>query len=239
MQPVILESISFLDKLVNLLPFTIHGWGWALSIIAILVLVNQVLLRKWDIWNQLREGNMAVAIVIAAFIAGMFFLAGSAQGATSDYDRHFRKAARLYWSSQLEWYYFKGQGMAESRLKPYVCSGAGACGCMQFMPATARQFGINPLHCKASIYAAVDYDRRLWNQFTAPRPPWDRLAFALMSYNAGLGNVLLFQRAAIAAGVDPNLFETIKPFAWREPRDYVERIERWCRRFKRGPCSIG
>ena len=65
-----------------------------------------------------------------------------------------------------------------------------------------------------------------------PRPPDDRLAFAFMSYNAGLGNVVdVFQVKARQAGADPNRFATIAPFAWPEPRQYVERIARWAARF--------
>jgi len=67
----------------------------------------------------------------------------------------------------------------------------------------------------------------------------DRLAFTFASYNAGLGSVLRFQQACNARpATDCNLWEHVADFAWREPRDYVARIHRWCLRFNGGvPCA--
>ena len=111
---------------------------------------------------------------------------------------------------------------------------------MQFMPGTAIGMGLtNRFDAKESIRLGIKYDRKLWRQWSAPRPAWDRLQFAFASYNAGLGYVLEFQRKAAAAGVaNPNLWGDVAPFAWGEPREYIERIGRWCARFNRGhPCK--
>lgn len=75
----------------------------------------------------------------------------------------------------------------ESHYRPDVITGktkspAGALGIAQFMPATARQFGINPLDPFASIDAAGKYLKQLYKQFGR----WDK---ALAGYNWGQGNV--------------------------------------------------
>lgn len=63
-----------------------------------------------------------------------------------------------------------------------VKSPVGAVGIAQFMPATARDFGINPLDPFASIDAAGKYLSQLYKQFKS----WDK---ALAAYNWGQGNV--------------------------------------------------
>lgn len=63
-----------------------------------------------------------------------------------------------------------------------VKSSVGAIGIAQFMPATAKQFGINPLDANQSIDAAGKYLKQLYAQFGT----WDK---AVASYNWGQGNV--------------------------------------------------
>lgn len=70
----------------------------------------------------------------------------------------------------------------ESRFNPAAKSPVGALGLMQFMPATARDFGINPLDPFASIKAAGLYMARLHRSTGT----WGD---ALAAYNWGLGNV--------------------------------------------------
>lgn len=82
----------------------------------------------------------------------------------------------------------------ESRFRPDIISGetkspAGALGIAQFMPATARDFGLNPLDARASIEAAARYLAQLYSKFG----DWGA---ALAAYNWGQGNV---QRHGIAA----------------------------------------
>lgn len=230
-----------MDALINITAMFAVGVVAGLLVIAATVFF----LRKVDRWafpevdfaDALKQKNLAVGIFLAAigaaFILGLFLLAGRATAAELDrYNGAFRKWGRYHFGYAYDWQWFKAQGMTESGLNPEVCSHVGACGLMQFMPGTAAAMGLQDrFNARASIRAGIAYDRRLWRQFTAPRPPRDRLYFAFMSYNAGLGNVLAFQRAALAAGTDPNLFETLRPHVWPEPREYVLRIQRWHQRF--------
>lgn len=70
----------------------------------------------------------------------------------------------------------------ESRYNPKAKSPVGALGLMQFMPATAKDYGIDPYDAKASIYASAKYMASLYTKFGN----WKD---AVASYNWGQGNV--------------------------------------------------
>lgn len=71
----------------------------------------------------------------------------------------------------------------ESRFNPFAVSGAGAEGIAQFMPATARGYGLrNPFDAEASINAQARLMRDLLRQFAS-------VPLALAAYNAGPGAV--------------------------------------------------
>jgi len=70
----------------------------------------------------------------------------------------------------------------ESRYNPKAKSPVGAIGLMQFMPATAKDFGIDPLDPIDSIYASARYLKQLYNKFGN----WKE---AVAAYNWGQGNV--------------------------------------------------
>lgn len=70
----------------------------------------------------------------------------------------------------------------ESRYNKDARSPAGAIGLMQFMPATAKEFGIDPNNPFQSIDAAGRYLSQLYKQFGR----WD---LAVAAYNWGPGNV--------------------------------------------------
>jgi soluble lytic murein transglycosylase-like protein len=91
----------------------------------------------------------------------------------------------------------------ESNFNPAARSPVGALGIAQFMPATARDLGVDPLQPFAAIDAAGKYLRSLFDQ----TGDWSR---ALAAYNWGIGNV---QRYGIAR-------------APLETRNYVSAITR-------------
>jgi len=213
------------------------AWVAMLALVYVAFLFfNRWVFPSFSFGAELKKGNVAVGVFLGLLFLGLFMFAGDAfPASTHRYDRDFRKAGYREFGMRVDWMNFKSQAMTESFMRTAVCSHVGACGLMQFMPATAREMGLqNRFDAKASIRAGIGYDKRLWRVFKAPRPCQDRLDFAFMAYNAGLGNVLKFQRRAAAAGVDPNRFATIAPFVWKEPREYVERIARWRKRFRKG-----
>ncbi len=110
---------------------------------------------------------------------------------------------------------------AESGFNPIAYSRAGAAGLWQFMPATARHYGLrvdwwiderrNPY---LSTYTAADYLEKLHCDFN----DW---YLALAAYNAGEGRVA---RAMTNSGHD-NYFDLINgPYLARETRDYVPKF---------------
>lgn len=70
----------------------------------------------------------------------------------------------------------------ESRYDAAARSPAGALGLMQFMPATAREYGVQPLDPFSSIDGAARYLSALFARFGS----WSQ---ALAAYNWGPGNV--------------------------------------------------
>lgn len=84
---------------------------------------------------------------------------------------------------------------AESGFDPNVISGrrkssAGALGIAQFMPATAKEFGINPLNPSQAIDAAGRYLSQNYKKLGN----WED---TLRSYNMGLGNVYKWKQGKI------------------------------------------
>jgi soluble lytic murein transglycosylase-like protein len=72
---------------------------------------------------------------------------------------------------------------AESNFNPFATSGAGAQGIAQFMPGTARDYGLaNPFDPASSIDAQAHLMRDLLRQFAS-------VPLALAAYNAGAGRV--------------------------------------------------
>lgn len=85
---------------------------------------------------------------------------------------------------------------AESGFNPYAQSGAGAQGIAQFMPATARSYGLaDPFDAESAIDAQAHLMRDLLRQFGA-------VPLALAAYNAG-------PRPVAACGCVPQIPETV------------------------------
>lgn len=78
-------------------------------------------------------------------------------------------------------------------------SASGAIGILQFMPATAAQFGIDPTDPVQSIQAAGQYLRQIYDALVNKYGNAATWGMAVGSYNAGLGNVEKAVTAAIAA----------------------------------------
>lgn len=124
----------------------------------------------------------------------------------SDYDELLKEYSQIIgW----DWRLLAAQMYQESKFKEDARSWAGAFGLMQFMPATAAQYGIDPSSSpEEHIRAAILYISWL-NDFWQERvfDPEERMKFILASYNAGLGHVIDAMNIALNLGYDPQVWE--------------------------------
>ena len=106
------------------------------------------------------------------------------------YDRHIMRAVEKHWGKEYkaDWCWYKKQLIAESSLRPNVCSASGACGIAQFMPRTAKAFKIDPLDPYESIDAGAHLMGKLLTAFDSGGKMCSfRMSWA--SYQWGYGRV--------------------------------------------------
>ena len=97
---------------------------------------------------------------------------------------------------------FVAQIGQESGFNPNAMNG-NAMGIAQFMPATAQQFGINPLDPVSSLNAAAQYDSQLYNKLGS----WSAALSAYGTTANGNGPSV----AALAQGIDAGTTSSAAP----------------------------
>ena len=108
----------------------------------------------------------------------------------SKYDDPIKTAVETHWIGTYkdEWCWYKKQLIAESNLRPNICSAKGACGIAQFMPHIAKAYRIDPMNPLESIDAGANLMSDLISRFHRD----DRMCTLRMSwasYQWGYGNV--------------------------------------------------
>jgi hypothetical protein len=185
-------------------------------------------------------------LLLVSLIAGWCFLAlvaGAVFGAEVPRDalkfqRQLTGEARVVWGLDAPVPAFAAQIHQESAWRPDAQS-PFAQGLTQFTPGTAKWIAgvypkelgdANPFNPGWAIRALVRYDRWLWDRNPAATD-CDRFAFALESYNAGLGWVQKETKEAIRRGAPVGVWwgEREKVclragWACKESRDYPKRI---------------
>ncbi len=150
---------------------------------------------------------------------------------TTKYDEHFRKYAKHYFGPNVDWRWFKAQGIAESGLNPKAKSSAGALGIMQILPSTFAEIqGKNP-HLvdiqtpRWNIAAGIYYGRQMHDNWSEKELPKDsRISLTFASYNAGAGGMRRAYRKAKEEKETVRSWADIAPHAPAETRRYVSRI---------------
>lgn len=126
--------------------------------------------------------------------------------APKQYQSVYEKAAGRY---NLNPDILAAQGFQESKWNPRAVSSAGAKGIAQFMPPTAKDYGINPLDPVASIMAQGKYMRRGLDRYGG------NLGLALAGYNGGFGRADQLAKGQL---------NRIPRAAMAQMSDYVQKI---------------
>lgn len=125
---------------------------------------------------------------------------------TDKFDHLFQRfTAESFADIDIDWRWFKAQGIAESKLDPLAVSPVGATGIMQLMPETyiemTHRLGYAPgpkmatmiYDPEMNIRCGIAYDRRCWDIWKQ-EDGVERIWFMFASYNAGPGNIIKAQR---------------------------------------------
>jgi membrane-bound lytic murein transglycosylase F len=147
-------------------------------------------------------------------------------GCISPYDHAIKTySSKLGW----DWRLMAAMIYQESHFNPDAESWTGACGLMQLIPATAKQFGLDSLIASPvqNIEAGTNfliYLNNYWKEII--RDSAERIKFVLASYNVGLGHVIDARSLAVKYDKDPNswdnnvdfyLLNKSKPLYYNDP----------------------
>ncbi|MCG8616266.1 MAG: membrane-bound lytic murein transglycosylase MltF [Desulfobacterales bacterium] len=99
----------------------------------------------------------------------------------------------------------------ESHFNPKATSFTNVRGLMQVTNATAKEMGIKDrLNPQESVRAGIKYLDLMHQRFNHIEDEYQRLLFALASYNIGYGHVKDALRIAKEQGLDPHTWQTLK-----------------------------
>lgn len=116
-----------------------------------------------------------------------------------------------------DWRLMSAIAYNESRFKADVISNKGARGLMQIMPATARQFDIDPedsMNPEINIMLAAKLLGKIEKALRLPKDITyiDRMSIILACYNCGVGHVTDARKLALKHDKNPNSWEDVSLF---------------------------
>lgn len=161
------------------------------------------------------------------------------KGVISQYDYLFQKYAG---AARMDWRLMAAQCYQESCFDPNARSWAGACGLMQIMPGTAAHLGlpIEMIHQpEPNIAAAAKYMAELQGHYSDVRDPYQRMLFALASYNGGFYHIRDAMALARKHGANPYHWDSVKEYilALSNPAYYTDPVVK--RGYMRGKETVG
>jgi len=166
-------------------------------------------INKWmsDFINTSRYKNIYARYFSSSKPSGMvesdYYAINS--GKISPYDKYIREYSII---AGWDWRLLTSLIYQESRFRPDAVSWAGAFGIMQFMPATAGQYGISPESSPdEQILAGVKFISWLDNRYKEIEDNNERIKFILAAYNIGPGHIDDARRLAGKNGADPDVWD--------------------------------
>ena len=171
---------------------------------------------------------LLASVLLTLLTWGPASLAGESSWST-EYDQYFRKYAKRYFGPNVDWQWFKAQGIAESALRDNANSPAGAKGIMQILPSTFEEIReknpqfVNIDEPRWNIAAGIYYDRYLYRKITDIDSFENRLYLTFAGYNAGYGGVLRAIKRAQQPREEAE-WRQLKQHLPQETQGYVSRI---------------
>lgn len=145
------------------------------------------------------------------------------------YDDLFKKYAK---ANNIDWLLLKAQVKAESNFNPNAKSPVGALGLAQFMRATWEEWkdGTAGIQATKMLYDRTNPEHSIRAQSAYMawllKQAGGNIDVALAMYNWGIGNVKKIIKKT-------GSFENAFPFLPKETRDYVSRISRFYKEYKK------
>ncbi len=148
-------------------------------------------------------------------------------GNISQYDEQIKLiSSQLNW----DWRLLASLIYQESRFKHNQESSSGAYGLMQFMPSTAKQYGIDhkaspTTQLETGVKYLIWLDEKMKDNKI---PDNERVKFILAAYNAGIGHVLDARNLAKKYGKNPNVWDNnVDFFIQNKSEFYTDSIVRF------------
>lgn len=137
--------------------------------------------------------------------------------AISPYDNIFRHYAKLY---GFDWRLLSAIAHSESRFREDTSSHRGACGIMQIMPSTARNFGfseedLSNREVNIEIATKLLHSVRKSVSKLRPKSKRDLMAYTIASYNCGFARLLDASRLANSMGDDARHWHILSDYLIR------------------------
>lgn len=123
------------------------------------------------------------------------------------------------YSDEFDWRLIAALSYQESHWDPRAISPTGVRGMMMLTLSTAKSVHVrNRLDPEQSIRGGVEYLRRMISRIPESIPDYERIWFALASYNMGYGHMMDARRLTQSLGGDPN--------SWSDVRDRLPLLQR-------------
>ncbi|MDQ7045894.1 MAG: membrane-bound lytic murein transglycosylase MltF [Sulfurimonas sp.] len=142
------------------------------------------------------------------------------------YKHHFKKAGKKY---NIPWMFLAAQSYQESHWNPQATSYTGVRGMMMLTNNTAKLLGVkNRIDVRQSIFGGAKYLRVIEKKLAPEIKGNNRWAFALASYNVGLGHI--YDAQTLARKLNKN------PYAWRDIKEVLPLLtqKKYYRKLKYG-----